>query len=427
MNRPDPLPPCVAKTTLALKRRGSAGRHAPTAGITIRGYQSDMPLGLLVSSTLHVPSWPFAKPTPGTEYRLSLVIISGSAGLIGSQAARHFHDLGYEVWGIDNDSRAGFFGPEASTRWMQRRLENDLAQYTHFDVDIRDTNTIDSIFRRGGPRISLVIHTAAQPSHDWAAREPSTDFTVNANGTLSLLEATRSRCPDAAFIFTSTNKVYGDTPNRLPFVELETRFEVAHDHPFFGGIPETMNIDQSTHSLFRGIQGRGGPASTGVRSLLRACHRLFPGWLLDRPGSFGRRTPRVPRLSHAVHGVRPCHTRFTATGESRSATISIVPTWCPRSSTYARDPRPAAVYNIGGGRFSNCSMLEAITLCEGLAGRSLDWTYSETNRIGDHMWWISDLSTFESDYPEWELRYDVPAILSDIYEHNAERWMDRAS
>ncbi len=357
---------------------------------------------------------------------MSLAIITGSAGLIGSQAARHFHDLGYEIWGIDNDSRAGFFGPEASTRWMQRRLESDLGAYTHFDVDIRDAEAIDEIFARGGRQISLIIHTAAQPSHDWAAREPSTDFTVNANGTLALLEATRAHCPDAAFIFTSTNKVYGDTPNRLPLVELETRFEVSHSHPFFGGIPESMDIDQSTHSLF-------GVSKVAADLLVQEYGRYFGlatacfrGGCLTGPGHSGAELHgflaylmqcTVSGLPYTVYGYKGKQVRDNIHSADLVSAFE----------HYARDPRPSAVYNIGGGRFSNCSMLEAITLCENFAGRPLDWTYSETNRIGDHMWWISDLAAFESDYPAWKLQYDVPAILSDIYEHNAERWMDRAS
>ena len=181
---------------------------------------------------------------------MTLAIVTGSAGLIGSEASRFFDRLGMDVVGIDNDLRRHFFGEAASTVWSRRRLEADLQRYEHHDVDIRDTAKLGEIFRRGGRDIGLVIHTAAQPSHDWAAREPHTDFGVNATGTLNVLEATREHCPEARFIFTSTNKVYGDLPNSLPLVEQEERYELDSSHPWQRGIPEEMSLDQSTHSLF---------------------------------------------------------------------------------------------------------------------------------------------------------------------------------
>ena len=181
---------------------------------------------------------------------MSVAIITGSAGLIGAEAARFVADRGLDVVGIDNDMRRLFFGDDASTHWSRIALETDLPRYMHSDSDIRDQTAIQKIFSRYGRDIAVVIHTAAQPSHDWAARDPVTDFTVNANGTLTLLEATRHHCPEAPFIFCSTNKVYGDTPNRLPLVEQDSRWEVAPEHPFARhGIDETMNIDASTHSL----------------------------------------------------------------------------------------------------------------------------------------------------------------------------------
>ncbi|HEY8747604.1 MAG TPA: NAD-dependent epimerase/dehydratase family protein, partial [Tepidisphaeraceae bacterium] len=182
---------------------------------------------------------------------MSVVIVTGSAGLIGSEASRFFHKEGYDVVGIDNDMRALFFGPEASTARNRQQLQRDLPRYRHENIDIRNFEPVESIFRRYGTDIALVIHAAAQPSHDWAAREPITDFTVNANGTLHLLEATRRHCPDAVFIFTSTNKVYGDLPNTIGFIEQAERWEAEPSHPFARhGIDETMSIDQSKHTLF---------------------------------------------------------------------------------------------------------------------------------------------------------------------------------
>jgi nucleoside-diphosphate-sugar epimerase len=182
---------------------------------------------------------------------MSIALITGSAGLIGSEAARFFAAQGLDVVGIDNNLRQYFFGDAASTAWSRERLVQELPTYRHFDLDIRDAAALDAVFADYGRDIAVVIHTAAQPSHDWAAREPLTDFTVNANGTLNMLEATRRFCPDAPFIFTSTNKVYGDTPNRLPLVERDTRWELPADHPYAEhGIPETMSIDHTLHSLF---------------------------------------------------------------------------------------------------------------------------------------------------------------------------------
>src|SRR5215471_21524563 len=181
---------------------------------------------------------------------MSVAIVSGSSGLIGSEACKRFHQEGFDVAGIDNDMRAEFFGPEASTQGTRRALEQQLPRYQHFALDIRHQQEIEELFQRFGKSISVVIHTAAQPSHDWAARAPLTDFGVNAVGTLNLLEACRKHAPEAAFIFTSTNKVYGDAPNRLPLVELETRWELAFGHPCEKGIDESMSIDQSKHSLF---------------------------------------------------------------------------------------------------------------------------------------------------------------------------------
>ncbi|MEA5470048.1 NAD-dependent epimerase/dehydratase family protein, partial [Spirulina sp. 06S082] len=182
---------------------------------------------------------------------MSIAIITGSAGLIGSEASRFFASQGLEIVGIDNDMRRVFFGDDASTTWNRQRLEKDLGEkYTHVAIDIRDREAIENLFKQYGKEIILVIHTAAQPSHDWAARDPHTDFSVNANGTLNLLEATRNYCPEAAFIFTSTNKVYGDTPNRLPLIEQETRWEIDSNHTYVNGIREDMSIDRTTHSLF---------------------------------------------------------------------------------------------------------------------------------------------------------------------------------
>jgi CDP-paratose 2-epimerase len=352
---------------------------------------------------------------------MSVAIITGSAGLIGSEAATYFAAQGLEVIGIDNDMRRYFFGDDASTRWNQQRLEHALRNYRHYDVDIRDQERMNHIFNTYGSTISLVIHAAAQPSHDWAAREPHTDFNVNANGTLHLLEATRKHAPEAVFIFTSTNKVYGDTPNRLPLIEQETRWEIDPDHSYAGGISEDMSIDQNLHSLF-------GASKVAADVLVQEYGRYFG----MRTACFRGGCLTGPHHSGAqLHGFLAYLMKCTMTGKPYTVfgykgkqvrdnihSADLIQAF----DEFYRAPRVAEVYNIGGGRYSNCSMLEAIELCQEISGCDLKWSYAESNRIGDHIWWISGLDRFNSHYPNWKLSYDVPAILREIYETNRDRW-----
>lgn len=353
---------------------------------------------------------------------MSVAIITGSAGLIGSESARHFADRGLDVIGIDNDMRARFFGSEASTRWQRERLEDDLAsRYVHTDLDIRDGDGIDRLFARYGQDISLVVHTAAQPSHDWAAREPKTDFGVNAMGTLNVLEATRRHAPSAAFIFTSTNKVYGDTPNRLPLVEQETRWEIDPAHDYAGGIREDMSVDQTLHSLF-------GASKVAADVLVQEYGRYFDmptvcfrGGCLTGPNHSG--TALHGFLAYLVKcaATDAPYTVFGYRGKQVRDNIHSADL-IAAFDRFFRAPRFGEVYNIGGGRFSNCSMLEAIDICQRLTGRELQWDYSDTNRVGDHIWWVSDVQKFATHYPGWTVTRDVPSICGEIYENNAERW-----
>lgn len=353
---------------------------------------------------------------------MSVAIITGSAGLIGSEAVTFFAELGMEIVGIDNDMRRYFFGDDASTAWNRQRLERQIPAYHHYEVDIRDEDALEAIFARYGKQISLIIHAAAQPSHDWAAREPKVDFTVNANGTLNLLEAARQHAPDAVFIFTSTNKVYGDSPNRLPLVEQAKRWEIDPTHPYAPGIREDMSVDQTLHSLF-------GASKVAADVLVQEYGRYFGlrtacfrGGCLTGPNHSGAQLHgflaylmkcTMLGLPYTVYGYKGKQVRDNI----HSADL------IRAFHAFFQAPRVAEVYNIGGGRASNCSMLEGIDLCEQIAGRDLAWNYSESNRVGDHIWWISDLSKFQSHYPTWQLQYDVPAILREIYEINAERWL----
>ena len=346
---------------------------------------------------------------------MSLVIVSGSAGLIGSETVRFFASKGLDVIGIDNDMRADFFGSEASTDWNRQLLEKEIPNYRHMNLDIRDETQMQNLFRDCASDLSGVIHCAAQPSHDWAARDPFKDFTVNANGTLVLLEMTRKYVPEAVFIFTSTNKVYGDLPNSLPLVEKETRWELEdHSYAEFG-IDEAMSIDQSKHSLF-------GASKVAADILVQEYGRyfgmktaIFRGGCLTGPAHSGTQLHGfLAYLAKCVVNGNP-YTVFGYKGKQVRDNIHSHDLVNMFWQFYLK-PRIGEVYNAGGSRHSNCSMLEAINICEELSGREMIWTYEENNRVGDHIWWISDVRKFKSHFPEWEYRYGMREILEEIVE-----------
>ncbi len=352
---------------------------------------------------------------------MKIGIITGSAGLIGAEAVRFFSSKDFQIVGIDNNMRKQFFGDDASTEWSRRDLESRIPSYTHLETDIRDRSAIESVFAEYGSDIKLVVHTAAQPSHDWAAKDPHTDFSVNATGTLNLLEATRQHCPKASFIFTSTNKVYGENPNLLPLVELATRWEIEETHPYHEhGIDENLSIDQTKHSLF-------GVSKLAADSLVQEYGRYFEmntacfrGGCLTGPGHSG--TMLHGFLSYlvkcALTGAR--YTVFGYQGKQVRDNIHSLDLvnmfW-----EYYRAPRPGEVYNAGGGRFSNCSMKEAIDLCETRTGKKMDLVYTENNRIGDHIWYISDTRKFQTHYPAWKQTYDLPRIVDEIFDSMSAR------
>ena len=353
---------------------------------------------------------------------MSIAIVTGAAGLIGSEATRYFANKGLNVIGIDNDMRAKFFGQEASTQWQRRQLKTELGNnYKHVAGDIRDQALINRIFRDVGADISLIIHAAAQPSHDWAARDPMTDFAINAVGTMNLLEATRHHAPNAPFIFTSSNKVYGDKPNQLPLHEMETRYEIDKRHEFRNGISEQMSIDDSTHSIF-------GASKVAADVMVQEYGRYFGlktvsfrGGCLAGPNHSGAQLHgflaylmkcTVTRTPYTVFGYRGKQVRDNIHSHDLITAFD----------SFFENPRCGEVYNIGGGCISNCSMLEAIEICQRVAGEKLDYDYSDSNRIGDHLWWISDISKFKKHYPEWNLTRDIEDICREIFEYNVERW-----
>ena len=295
---------------------------------------------------------------------MKTAVITGSNGLIGSEAVRFFCDQGFNVIGIDNDMRSYFFGPEASTSWNREKLEKEFPEYKHYNADIREKSSMENIFAKYGSDIDLIIHTAAQPSHDWAAREPFTDFSVNAIGTLNLLEMVRLYCPKAVFIFTSTNKVYGDLPNFLPRVEKETRWELETIHPYAEhGIDETMSIDQSKHSIFGASKVAADVMVQEYGRYFEMKTAIFRGGCLTGPGHSGA----------MLHGFLAYLMKCVVTGQHY--TVFGYKGKQVRDNIHSNDlvnaffhfyqnPRIGEVYNIGGSRHSNCSMLEAIELCD---------------------------------------------------------------
>ncbi|MBV9860314.1 MAG: NAD-dependent epimerase/dehydratase family protein [Alphaproteobacteria bacterium] len=352
---------------------------------------------------------------------MAIAVVTGAGGLIGAETAQLFSQRGLDVVGIDNDMRRRFFGAEASTRWQVAALERSCLRYRHVDADIRDDNALQQVFSRYGRNIEVIVHCAAQPSHDWAVREPVTDFTVNANGTLNLLEAARRHAPGAVFIFISTNKVYGDRPNRLPLIELETRFELAPEHEWAEhGIPEALPIDSCLHSLF-------GASKLAADILVQEYGRYFGlktacfrGGCLTGPGHSGAQLHgflaylvkcAMTGTPYTIFGYKGKQVRDNI--HSRDLAEAF---WC-----FFQRPLAGQVFNIGGGRHANCSMVEAIAIAERLTGRRMQYEYDENNRVGDHIWWISDVRHFQSMYPEWSYEYDIEGIMSDIHAGLRER------
>ncbi len=339
-------------------------------------------------------------------------LVTGSAGLIGSEAVKFFVAKGFIVHGIDNNMRAYFFGNEASTEWNRKLLEKNLkTRYIHHAIDIRDQKNIDELFKK--TRFDLIIHTAAQPSHDWAAKEPLTDFSVNATGTLILLEATRKYCPEAVFIFTSTNKVYGDNPNILPLIEGKTRWDLPKNHPMWKGIGETMSLDRTTHSIF-------GVSKTAADLMVQEYGRYFGlatgsfrGGCLTGPAHSGTKLHGF--LAYLARCIFRGDT-YTIYGYKKKQVRDNIHSFDLVNAFYHfyQKPRAGEVYNIGGSRHSNISMLEAIEKIEKIMGKKAKIKYISQNRIGDHIWYISDVTKFKKHYPDWEYEYDIDRILEEI-------------
>jgi CDP-paratose 2-epimerase len=345
------------------------------------------------------------------------VLITGSSGLIGSEAVAHFDALGAEVIGVDNNMRADFFGVDGDTSWNRARLLLDCPRFRHVDLDIRDRAAILALVEDVRP--DAFIHCAAQPSHDLAARRPFDDFSVNAGGTLNLLEAARRYAPTSPFVFMSTNKVYGDAPNELEMLELPTRWEYARPEDY-DGIDESMRIDQSKHSIF-------GASKVAADVMVQEYGRYFDmptvsfrGGCLTGPNHSGAELhgflsylvkSTVGRRHFRIFGYKGKQVRDQIHSKDVVAAFEM----------FIDAPRTGAVYNLGGGRANSASVLESITLAENRAGVPLDWEYVEENREGDHICYISDLGRLQRDYPHWHLNYSLDAIFDEVVESEMRR------
>ncbi len=346
---------------------------------------------------------------------MKIALITGSSGLIGGESVEFMSSKFDLIIGIDNDMRSYFFGIESSTRWNKTRLEEAYPNFKSYFADIRSVDSLRPIFEEYGKDISLIIHTAAQPSHDWAAREPLTDFAVNATGTVNLLEMTRSFCPEAVFIFTSTNKVYGDTPNYLPLVEMEKRWEIDTNHPYFKqGIDELMSIDHTKHSVFGASKVAADIMVQEYGNYFGLKTGVFRGGCLTGPNHSGAQLHGFLAYLMKCAITKDSYTIFGYKGKQVRDNIHsydlVNMFW-----HFYQNPRPGEVYNAGGGRHANCSMMEAIDLCEEITGNKVNYTYSETNRIGDHIWYISNLNKFKNHYPTWDWKYDLKQTLTEMF------------
>lgn len=350
------------------------------------------------------------------------VLVTGSAGLIGSESVRFFHRKGFNIVGIDNDFRSYFFGPSASTKWNRKLLQKNLKNYIHHSIDIRNESKIEEIFKLHKP--VLVIHTAAQPSHDWAAKEPLTDFTVNALGTHIMLEACRKFTPDAVFIFTSTNKVYGDNPNKLPLRELKTRWEISKTHPFYKGIDETMSLDHCIHSIF-------GVSKAAADTMVQEYGRyfglktgVFRGGCLTGPAHSAAQLHGF--LAYLVHAIAN-DISYTIFGYKGKQVRDNIHSYDVVNAFYHffLNPRPGEAYNMGGSRHSNISVLEAIPIIEKILNKKAKIKYDPKNRIGDHIWYISDVTKFRRHYPKWNYTYNVDQILEELCLYSTSEGRDK--
>jgi CDP-paratose 2-epimerase len=338
------------------------------------------------------------------------VLVTGSSGLIGSQAVEHFDLQGHDVFGVDNNMRRVFFGPPGDTRWNLDRLRNTAKRFTHAAIDIRDRSAIEELF--GAQRFDLIVHCAAQPSHDKARDIPLLDFEVNALGTVNLLEMTRLHCPEAVFVFLSTNKVYGDTPNEIPMKELETRYDYARAEDY-DGVAETCRIDRTLHSIFGASKAAADLVAQEYGRYFNMKVGIFRAGCVTGPTHSGVELHGF--LSYLVKVILTGG-RYTIYGYKGKQVRDNIHSYdvVRAIHEFAANPRPGEVYNIGGGRGNSISMIEAIARIEQLSGRKLHWQYVEEARKGDHICYISNLRKFQAHYVNWKITRGLDSILEEM-------------
>ncbi len=345
------------------------------------------------------------------------LLVTGSSGLIGSEVVRYFNHLGWKIIGVDNNMRADFFGPRGDTRWVQARLEEECSFFEHFELDIRNRTEVLAMIE--GIRPDYICHTAAQPSHDLAASRPFDDFDVNAVGTLNLLEAARRYCPESPFVHMSTNKVYGDGPNFLELTEKETRYDFT-DPKYYNGIQEGFSIDQCKHSLFGASKVAGDIMVQEYGKYFNMPTCALRGGCLTGPNHSGVELHGF--LSYLIK-VNLEEREYTVFGYKGKQVRDNIHSYDVARFVHAffENPRAGEVYNIGGGRENSTSILEAFQRIENISGKKMRYTYSDKNRIGDHICYISNLDKMKAHYPGWEITRN----LQDVFEEIAESWAKR--
>jgi CDP-paratose 2-epimerase len=347
---------------------------------------------------------------------MSIVIITGSNGLVGSESVNFFSNKGFDIIGIDNNLRKFFFGKEGSTSWIKKQIEKKVKKYKHFNTDIRNYRGLEKIFKKYKKNISLIIHCAAQPSHDYGKKFPILDFNVNATGTLNLLELTKIYCPNIPFIFMSTNKVYGDNPNKLKIIEKKNRFELSPKNKFYKGVDENLSIDNCTHSFF-------GVSKTYADLIVQEYGKnvglktvCFRGGCITGPNHSGATLHGF--LSYLVKASLNIK-RYNLIGYKGKQVRDNLHSYDLVDCfwQFYKKPRNGEVYNIGGGRYSNCSIIEALNLVEKITKINVRKKIIKDPRIGDHIWYISDTSKFKKHYPNWKQRYNTKKIIEELIEH----------
>ena len=344
---------------------------------------------------------------------MSLALITGSCGLVGSESSIFFSKKGFEVIGIDNNERRFFFGKDGDINWIKTKLKKNIKSYKHFHIDIRNYNSLESIFKKYKKKISVIIHCAAQPSHDWAKSEPFIDFDINAKGTLNLLELTKKYCPQSPFIFMSTNKVYGDNPNFLPLVENKSRWEIKRQHKYFKGIDEKMSIDNCTHSFFGASKTYADLVVQEYGKNVGLKTTCFRAGCITGPNHSGAKLhgflsylvkASLQKKKYTLIGYKGKQVRDNIHSQDLIACF-----W-----EFYKKPGYGEIYNAGGGRFSNCSVMEALNIVEKISKIKIKRKILKENRVGDHIWYISNMKKFKKKYPGWKQKYSTKRIIEEL-------------